>query len=376
MMVFFDEPLEPSSVAADDFRLGDGRVPQQLRLQDENTTALLVFDDALAGAALTVDSVQDLTGNALASATVPIAYRPMSGALLLNEIMYAPLADPNDGRPDQPEYVELYNASPQLLSLRGLYWTDVPDETGEADTLRLGTSLRAIAPDRFAVAYANRDAPEDQSMLQAAFPALSFEDAALLPQDRTTLGLVNNGDRIRLHRSDDAVLDEVFYDPEWHNPNLRDATGVALERLSLTAPTDEATNWTSCVADPGGTPGRRNSVALGSPPVQTDTGITIAPSPFSPDGDGFEDQTRIQFTLRSPVALVRARLFDARGRLVRRLEQARLAARTGELVWDGRDDDGRSLRMGIYVVLLEAIDTKGGTTEAFKAPVVLARPLD
>ena len=43
---------------------------------------------------------------------------------------------------------------------------------------------------------------------------------------------------------------------------------------------------------------------------------------------------------------------------------------------DGLGDDGRDLRIGIYVVLLEAIDTAGGTTEAFKEPVVLARPLN
>ncbi|NBC15733.1 MAG: hypothetical protein GVY18_00280 [Bacteroidetes bacterium] len=374
--VFFDEPLDPTSVTSDDFQLADGRTPRLAFLQGENTSVLLRFDGTLSGVTLTVQDVRDLKGNALDEAAVPLAYRPTPGALLLNEIMYDPLADPNDGLPDQPEYVEFVNASAQPLSLRGLYWTDVPDETGEADTLRLGMAFRRVAPDSFAVAFANGDATEDQTTLQAAFPALAFDADALLPQDRTTLGLVNGGDLIRLHRADDAVLDEAFYDPDWHNPNLRDAAGVALERVSPTAPTDDAATWNSSVADAGGTPGRTNTVALPPSPDQADTGVTIAPSPFSPDGDGFEDQTRIQFTLSSTVTLVRARLYDARGRHVRTLEQARLAGRTGELVWDGLDDDGNDLRMGIYVVLLEAIDTNGGTTDAFKEPVVLARPLD
>jgi hypothetical protein len=50
--------------------------------------------------------------------------------------------------------------------------------------------------------------------------------------------------------------------------------------------------------------------------------------------------------------------------------------RTGSLVWDGRGDDGARLRIGIYVILFEAVRAEGGTVARFKEPVVLARPLD
>ena len=48
----------------------------------------------------------------------------------------------------------------------------------------------------------------------------------------------------------------------------------------------------------------------------------------------------------------------------------------GRCGYTGLDDAGRDLRIGIYVVLFEALDTEGGTTMVFKEPVVLARPLD
>ncbi len=374
--VFFTEPLDPGSLNPDAFRLDDGRTPRFTFLQGENESVLLRFNGAVDGFQLTLSGLRDLRGNAIEPQSIPIAFRPQPGEFLLNEIMFDPLADDSDGRPNQPEYVELINASDRLLSARRLYWTDVPDENAEADTLNLGNAFVQVPAGGFAVIFANDDPPDGSTTLAEAFPSINFSTTtvALLPLARASLSLTNSGDLIRLHHADDGVLDEVFYDPDWHNPNLRDATGVSLERISPTAPTDDASNWTSSVTDDGGTPGLPNSVLLTpTDEPQGETGITIAPSPFSPDNDGFDDQTRIQYSLSTP-ALVRARIFDARGRLVRTLEDARLAGRTGELIWDGLDDDQRTLRMGIYVVLFEALDTNGGTAEAFKETVVLARP--
>jgi len=174
---------------------------------------------------------------------------------------------------------------------------------------------------------------------------------------------------------DGALLDEVSYSPSWHAAALADTRGVALERISLTGSSTSAANWTSSVAPEGGTPGQPNSVRL-SAEAQPESGLTVAPSPFSPDGDGFDDATRIRFSLSSDIASVRVRIYDARGRLVRTLEESRLVGRTGELIWDGLGDGGRTLRIGIYVVLLEALDTAGGRVVTMKRPVVLARPLN
>ena len=103
------------------------------------------------------------------------------------------------------------------------------------------------------------------------------------------------------------------------------------------------------------------------------TGLQVEPSPFSIERDG---ATRIRYTLDDVPNLVRVRIFDARGRKVRTLEDARLAGRTGELVWNGRDDDGNRVRVGVYIVLFEAVRTNDGTIARFKTPVVVARPLN
>ena len=310
----------------------------------------------------------------------PDARAPEPGEIVVNEIMYEPLADAFDNRPDQPEYVEFFNRSAEALQLNGLFLTDRPDENGVADTIRIAFAPTALPPGGYAVVYTVPSGTATDSLtlvLTRPFPDLdpSAPGVALLPI-RRSLALDNGGDLVRLHASDGVVLDEVAYSPQWHHPNLRDTRGTALERITPEAPSDLPENWTSSVAEAGGTPGFRNSVfLLSDAPVET-PGITVEPSPFSPDRDGMDDVAEIRYTLRADAALVRARIFDASGRLVRTLEDTGLTARTGALLWDGLDDDARELRIGIYVVYLEAVSPQSGATEAYKAPVVLARPLN
>lgn len=380
VLVAFHEPIT-ASIPLDAFQLDDGASPADVERVDA-TRIRAAFERPVTGAQLRVNSVSDLTGNVLADTSLLLGYPPTADELVISEILFEPRADDFDGQPNQPEYVEVANRGSRGLSLRGLFWTDRPDETGSADTTQIpAPTAGALPPDGYAVAYAEPsddvDVPSQDGALAAAFPHLDAQQAmtTLLPIRAASLGLRNTGDQVRLRAADGAPLDEVAYTPDWHASTLADTRGVALERISLTGPSTSAGNWTSSVALDGGTPGQPNSVQLGPDAPSSDV-LTVVPSPFSPDRDGFDDATRIRFELTSDVASVRVRIYDARGRLVRTLEESRLVGRTGELVWDGRGDGGRSLRIGIYVVLFEALDTTGGRVVTLKHPVVLAQPLD
>jgi flagellar hook assembly protein FlgD len=80
----------------------------------------------------------------------------------------------------------------------------------------------------------------------------------------------------------------------------------------------------------------------------------IHPNPFNP-------QTTVTFTLASPEH-VRIAIYDVRGTLVRRLEDRAMPAGEHSLVWDGRDDAGRTGSSGIYFVRMLA----GRTVETRK----------
>ncbi len=373
--VVFDEPVQSASVRPSAFQLGETTVTQVALPAD--SVARLSLSGAPTASTMVVSGVRDLVGNERAEATLPFARRPTPDALVVNEILFDPLADDFDDRPNQVEYVELYNLADYPLTLNGLVLTDRPTEEGAADTIRAGRR-RAVAPGTFAVVAAAPDGVTavQQSQLATAFPnaPLTPDSVAYLPVDANQLGLRNDGDLVRVHRRDRTAVAEVNYAPDWHAPGLADTKGTALERISPTADADASDNWTSSTASAGGTPGAPNAVSLPPPddaPEAAD--LRIRPDPFSIERDG---GTRIQYSLDEVPNLVRVRIYDARGREVRTLEEARLAGRSGELVWDGRDDAGDRVRIGPHVVLFEAVRAEGGTITELKETVVLARPLD
>jgi hypothetical protein len=324
---------------------------------------------------VTVANARDRSGNRAPPQTAAIARPAAFGDVAITEILAAPRADDFDNRPNQVEYLEVVNRSDDLLSLRGWSLTDRPREDGAADTLAVGQRLGLPAGGRAVVFAAPTDPadPATGSLLARAFPTapLASIDVALLPVDRSALGLRNREDVVRLLRADGALLEAVAYTEDWHIDALTDPTGTALERISAEAPASLPDNWTSSPHPAGGTPGAPNGVSNGAT-RPAPAGVTVTPSPFSPTRDR---GTRIRYTLNARVSVLRVKIYDARGRLVRSLAEARLTGSTGELVWDGRGDDGRDLRVGIYVVLVDAVDADGGIVERHKAPVVLARRL-
>jgi hypothetical protein len=179
---------------------------------------------------------------------------------------------------------------------------------------------------------------------------------------------------VRVHRRDGQIITEVDYRPDWHAAGLADPKGTALARISPTASGPAPDNWTSSTDSAGGTPGAPNAVSLtpsGEAPAAST--LQITPDPFSIERDG---ATRIQFTLDAVPSLVRVRIYNARGRKVRTLEEARLVGRTGALVWNGRTDAGHRARIGPYVVLFEAVRAEHGSVTQLKETVILARPLN
>ena len=261
------------------------------------------------------------------------------GDVVVTEILY----DPATG--SAGEYVEVFNATAdRTVDLGDLALGDAP--LGDGGQLGPGAYLALV---------------RDPAAFRAQFPDAAFADVG------GAVGLSNGGEPVVL-RAGGTTLDSVFYDPDWHRPELDDASGVSLERRDPAGPSNAASNWSSSLDGRGGTPSAPNSVGLGG--VVATRGDVAVTSPFAPDQG---ESAEITYTLGTEAALVRARVFDGGGRFVRELEPGRLSGTTATLTWDGRDDARRPLRAGIYVVLVEAVDVAGGTAEAHRAAVVLAR---
>lgn len=324
---------------------------------------------------LAAENLGDYRGNRASRVEVPIAFPPLPGDLAINEIMYRPIARPGDHIPDQSEYVELWNTSGHSLSLEGLRLRGEGDENGRfAPLLPARSRHRRVAAGSLALLYADTAGSFGSSRTARYFRLEEAGGASLLRFDRLTLGLGEGGVLV-LADSSGAAIDSVPYSPEWHNPALADNRGISLEKIDPALPGHRSQSWGSSAAPLGGTPLEENSIYAGSPHGRETEGLTLAPDPFSPDGDGYEDHLLIGYRLNRPDYLIRVRIYDRYGRLVRTLADGRRAGSEGSLVWDGLSDERRSNRIGIYIVILEAYNAVSGARQAFRKTAVLARRL-
>ncbi len=352
--LYFNEPVRTGAISPVSIRL-ENLVAQEVQVLGPDRLRVL-FAGSVTGASIAVEQVSDLRGNISERVSAPISYRPVSRDVVVNEMLYEPLTDDYDGFANQVEFIELVNRSARRIYLDGVYRTRDPDEYGDADTVYVEGRFISLGPEEYLL-----------------FAAASMENENAPVVTGKGLTLLNEGDRIRIHREDGEVLDDVRYDPSWHHPDVLETRGITLERIDVDASGNNPQNWTSSVEPDGGTPGLPNSIRITGESLLSKRGIHVAPNPFSPDRDGVDDIVRIRCAFPSSVSRIRALVFDLAGNQVRKLVASRLVAESVELLWNGRDDADRRLRTGVYIVFVEAYDARNKVMDVFKAPIVLAR---
>jgi hypothetical protein len=324
------------------------------------------------------ENLVDFQGNVTPFSEMAVARPLHPGDLVINEIMYHELSDDPQTGLSQSEYLELANTKNFTLSLEGIYIHDAADEHGNHRRIDFtDTDKKSLPPGEYAIIYPEPyDVPYHMSRTGRFFEASEHESRLGLRADRVTLSLVNSGKEIYLADSAGIVLDYVFYDPLWHNPNLTDTQGISLERISAFGESNHFANWTSSSAEKGGTPASMNTAGrITEAELNHVSEIQLQPNPFSPDGDGFDDTLIIRYQFSEPDFLIQARIYDRYGRHIRTLANNKRAGLSGELQWDGLNENGNSNRIGMYIILIEAFNGATGTRKVLRKTAVLARHL-
>lgn len=273
-----------------------------------------------------------------------------SGSFVINEIMFDPNAD-------NAEYLEFYNTTNDSIQVDGLEL-----KIGSSTKIVLAASSLLLPPHNYFILA-------DDSSIYKNYSWLNSEVKVGIAKSMT---LSNEGTVLVVKDSHGNILDSVSYSPGWHNKNISVTKNKSLERVNPLVDSNNKSNWNTCVDINGGTPGKENSIFTQN--LSRTSKVTVSPNPFSPDGDGFEDVAIINFDLASVVAQVRIKVFDSHGRLVRTLAENRASASRNSIIFNGFDDNGKSLRIGIYILLIEIV-TDTGASETIKTPVVIARKL-
>ena len=274
--------------------------------------------------------------------------------LLINEIMFDPLTT-------SCEWIELYNNSGKYLSLNG--WKAI---VGTKSINIFSDCKFYLQPNSYLILAADSTLYNRFGFLQ------STSDSSRRVLLNSNLSLVNTGTLIKVSDVQNSIIDSLIYSDKWHNNNLPDTKGYSLERINISLLSTLPSNWSSSADPLGGTPGKKNSIYTSN---NKETSLSISPNPFSPDGDGREDFTIIKYKLKTNTAQVRVKIFDVKGRMIKSLLNNQISGSESQIIFDGKDDSGEKLRVGIYVAFLEAVDDNGGTIEQIKATFVVAAKL-
>ncbi|WP_207497063.1 lamin tail domain-containing protein [Aridibaculum aurantiacum] len=307
---------------------------------------------------ITANNVADCSGNTISSfntARVGLPSPIDSFSIVINEVLFNP---PTNG----VDYVEIYNRTNNVYDLKDLYINNRAGSTLALGTPRqVSTDNLLLFPGEYFVLSPSGE------MVKQQFNALNpqnFVDVASFPSYPNDRGYVV------LMNAQGIIVDELAYSNQWHYRLLDNEKGVALERIDFNRPTQDQNNWHSAASTSGfGTPSYQNSQYRADVTLQGE--VTITPKTFSPDNDGYEDFTVINYRLTDPGYVANITIFDAAGRPVRLLAKNATLGLNGSFRWDGLNDKQARVPIGAYVVYTEVFNIDG-KKRSFKNTVVVA----
>jgi len=287
---------------------------------------------------LEVLNLIDECGNNLANNSFDFSWSvARQGDIVINEVLSNPY-------PEGTDFVEVYNNSKKHLNLDHLWFSN------GKDTIKLIHYLEheiILEPEKYLVC--TKDSAKVVDLYFSSSPQNIIEIS-----DFPTI--YNNDGTLILMNGDFEEIDRFSYFEEMHSPILAEFSGVSLERISFDSQTNDPANWHSAAENCGyATPGYNNSQAS----LNLSTSVKFEPESFSPNLDGYNDEYRINYQLNKPGYVANCWIFDVSGNLILQLVKNEILATNGNLSWNGKDETGQKMPLGVYVVLLEIFDLNG-----------------
>lgn len=361
----FNEPLDSTlSVNPVFYSINNGvGNPQSIVLSSPDlqkmTLNLATSLDSMQTYQLIVNGARDCSGNIVQDTLtilIPRVARP--GDIIINEILFNPYTNGSD-------YVEIYNNSDKAIDLKNWKITELDmDKDSVYNVKTITDQSRILLPQQYFCMSADIDFIKARYKVKNPNALFKMSTFPTYDDSKGGCAIISN---------QGLWIDTLRYYKDWHVPTLVSQDGVALERLSFSERTNSKDNWHSAASTAGfGTPGYENSQRV---LVNENEGISLLPKVFSPDNDGRDDFLQIHYNFNEPTTL-RIYIFDAQGRLVRKLKENELVGTEPSFfIWDGTNEEGEKCRMGIYIVWAETSDGQNGKHKKYKLVCVLANKL-
>jgi hypothetical protein len=310
---------------------------------------------------LTASNVTDCAHNTIASANKVKIGLPAEASdqnIVINEILFNPKSNGFD-------YVEFYNRSDKIIDASKLFVANRTSVGDIGSIKKISPTLYYIFPGDYFVITEDASSLQMNYLVQNPDAIIVLTSLPTYPDDKGDVILLN---------SQGNVIDEVKYKDDWHFKLIEDPQGVSLERIDPAGASQDPANWHSAASTAGyGTPTYKNSQYRQTQAI--DATIQVIPATFSPDNDGHDDWTSIQYKVPGPGYIANITIYDSQGRAVRYLVKNGTLGTNGLWNWDGLDEKQTKLPIGIYIVYTEIFNLQG-KTQHFKNTVVLARKLN
>ena len=367
LQLWFDQQMDAASLMETvHYRVEEtSKHPQEIEINplDANYVGL-VFDQGFEQGivyTLVINGVVNCVGNPIEAdkrIQFGIPNEIAEGEILINEILFDPIAPGVD-------YVELYNNTDKTFDLSTLMLGVIKESfPNPADTTlkEITVDSRLFLPQTYVLLSTNSeivgqqyDCPTDNFVQMASFPSYA-----------------NAGGTAILMGKGGTMVDQMVFSEKMHYPLLKVTKGVALERVSFDQPSLDADNWHSAAERVHfGTPGYENSMMQSAEPSNDE--ISISPEIFSPDGDGFEDACFINYRFDEAGYTMNTYIFNVAGQLIRHLVKGELVGQEGSILWNGLDNNGNRVPIGVYVVVTEVFNFSGKVKQFKNAVVVGTR---
>jgi len=296
---------------------------------------------------------------------IPVSRPSAFGALLINEILYQPHQERYSGKPDQPQFIELFNPMPHAVSIEGIHITDEPDKNGSVTKMMpVSSSRRWIPAGGYLAMYADTALTWSNTRMTRSFP--DTEERNTMRFQRSTLSLTQSGKTIRIVDANGTVIDSVRYSPTWHHPERVSPGGYSLEKIDPLLESHIKANWTTSASEFGATPAAPNSVIRTPTQPMSSARIVADPNPFS----GLQS---IHVSADQHDYLVRLRIYDRYGRLIRTLSENDPLGNGRYWWWNGLRDDGQKPPIGVYVLVADLVGSSRAKNQQWRHILVLAR---
>lgn len=259
--------------------------------------------------------------------------------LFINEILFNPHVGGYD-------FVEFVNTSSHCQSLNRLSLANAEESTP------ITTSYRYLLPGEYLALTENS---ADLVSFYSASSEKNILELSDLPAWNDDAGDVVLTDS--LHQ----IIDALTYSKNMHFSLLKEEEGVSLERLTTKRLTNDSTNWHSASYACGfATPGRVNSQYHET--TSTTVNFALDLEIFSPDNDGYHDVLTFLIHSENANQVVNLKIYNEAGFEVARLLTNENIGATREISWDGVNDSGGYLPVGIYLAVLEMFTPESAST--------------